>query len=402
MRRATKIAAAIGVSLLVALGLWLLIAPGQLVKYPSDLDKTAVAKGTLSLFIEPETATARAEPLVMPLDIRRHVRVVESSGSQATVQETSTERIGPLPEQVLEQRYVIDRSSLESVKSEQAYAYARDNVTDRSPYYSINLPFGSEAGPYELWKNETGSAYAFERSGKDIERDGVTLMPMTGSLTNVPATAAYVDQLGGQGIAKSLTAAQMAAQLKAQGIDLQALTEQVLPAMTDPQRRLARTVLAQAVPLRYFVSVNTRLLVEPTTGAIVSLDSIDQTLSAAPDLQGFAKLAEILDTPPLADLPAAQQLRETFAALAAPEPVKVLAMKYGQTTESVADFAAYAKDKAAGITLVKTTIPLVLAILAGIALVAAGVMAARDRRRPPTPAVVGAKGPAEERPVTHV
>ena len=47
---------------LVAMGLWLLIAPGQLVKYPSDLDKHAVAEGTVSLFVEPETSTARAEP----------------------------------------------------------------------------------------------------------------------------------------------------------------------------------------------------------------------------------------------------------------------------------------------------------------------------------------------------
>jgi hypothetical protein len=39
MRRATKIAAAIAASLWVAMGLWLLIAPGQLVKYPSDLDR---------------------------------------------------------------------------------------------------------------------------------------------------------------------------------------------------------------------------------------------------------------------------------------------------------------------------------------------------------------------------
>lgn len=398
MRRATKIAAAIGVSLLVATGLWLLIAPGQLVKYPSDLDKTAVAKGTLSLFVDSETATARAEPLVLPLDIRRHVRVVESSGSEATVQETSTERIGRLPEQTLEQRYVIDRGSLENVDSDKAYAYAPDNVTDRSPYYSINLPFGTGAGPYEVWKNETGMAYAFERRGGEIERDGLTLIPMTGSLTSVPATPAYVEQLGGQGIAKSLTAEQMAAQLEAQGIDLQAITEQILPAMPVPQRRLVRAALAQAVPLKYFVSVKTRLLVEPTTGAIVSLDSIEQTLSAAPDLEGFAQLAQLLETPPLADRPAVQQLRETLAALAAPEPVQVLAMKYGQTRESVADFAAYAKDKAGDITLVKTTIPMILGILAGIALVAAGVMAARDRRRPPTGAGMRRE---EQRPVTY-
>ncbi|HEX5780467.1 MAG TPA: porin PorA family protein, partial [Solirubrobacteraceae bacterium] len=180
MRRATKIAAAIGASLLIAMSLWLIIAPGQLVKYPSDLDKTAVAEGTLSLFLDPETATARTEPLVVPLDIQRRVRVVESSGSEATVQETSTERIGPLPEQTLEQRYVIDRGSLENVDSDQAYAYAPDNVTDRSPYYSINLPFGAGSGPYNVWKNETGTAYAFKQDGPAVERNGVKLIPMAG------------------------------------------------------------------------------------------------------------------------------------------------------------------------------------------------------------------------------
>ena len=133
MRRATKIAAAIGVVLLVAMGLWLLIAPGQLVKYPSDLDKTAVAQGQLSVFLDPGTGTAQSQPQQLPLQIRRHVRVVDSSGSQATVQETSTERAGRLPEQTLEQRYLIDRSSLENVKSERAYAYTPKNVSNRAP-----------------------------------------------------------------------------------------------------------------------------------------------------------------------------------------------------------------------------------------------------------------------------
>jgi hypothetical protein len=399
MRRATKIVAAIGACLLVAMGLWLIIAPGQLVKYPSDLDKTAVAQGTVSLFIDPETATPRSEPLTMPLDIRRHVRVVESSGSEATIQETSTEQIGPLPEQTLEQRYVIDRGTLENIESPTAYAYAPDNVTNRSPHYSINLPFGAGSGPYEVWKNETGSAYVFQQDGGEVERDGVTLIPMTGSLTNVPVIPAYVEQLGGQGIAKALTAEQMSAQLKAQGIDLEAVTEQILPAMTDAQRTIARTALAQAVPVRYYVSVKTRLLVEPTTGAIVSLDSIDQTLSAAPDLQGFANLAEMLDSPRLADLPAVKQLGDSLAALAAPEPVNVLNLKYGQTPESVAVLAADSKDKAAGITLVKRTIPLTIGILGALALAAAAVMAAGDRRRPPAAA---ATPPVEQRPAAYV
>jgi hypothetical protein len=182
-------------------------------------------------------------------------------------------------------------------------------------------------------------------------------------------------------------------------MDLQAHTEQVLPAMTDARRTLARTVLAQAVPLMYYASVKTRLLVEPTTGAIVAIDSIDQTPTAAPDLQGFATLAEMLATPPLMDEPAVQQLGETLAGIAAPKPVSVLGMKYGRTPESVADFAIYAKEKAADITLIKTTIPLILGIIAGIALVVAAVMAVRERRRPPTGA---AKPPAEQRTPTYV
>ena len=158
MRRATKIVALIGASLAVLAGLWLLVAPGQLVKYPSDLDNTAVATGSLTLFIDPATATTRSAPQVLPLDIQRHVYVVESSGSQATVQEKSVEKIGPLPAQTLQQRYVLDRNSLENLKSDQAYAYTPANVTNRAPFYSINFPFGTGSGPYKLWKNETGTA----------------------------------------------------------------------------------------------------------------------------------------------------------------------------------------------------------------------------------------------------
>jgi hypothetical protein len=270
-------------------------------------------------------------------------------------------------------------------------------VTDRAPFYSINLPFDTGSGPYRLWKNETGTAYEFRRAGPAIERDGVTLIPMSGSLTNVPAIPAYVEQLRGQGIARSMTAEQLAERFASQGIDLQALAGEVVPELTAPQRELVRTVLSQAVPVTYRVSVETRLLVEPETGAIVSLDAIEQTLSATPDLASFARVTELLSEPPLAGLPAVQRLTGTLAELADAPPVKLFTMQYGQTPESVADFAAYASEKAEDIERVETTIPLALGILAAVALLAAGVLAVRDRRRPPgTPAA-----PAGQRPLTY-
>ena len=367
MRRATKIVALIGGFLAVATGLWLLIAPAQLVKYPSNLDKTAVASGQLTLFIDPATATARSVPQTLPLSIKRHVYVVDSSGSQATVQEASSEKVGPLPEQTIKQRYVLDRSSLENLKSDQAYAYLPANVTDRAPFYSINLPFDTGSGPYKIWKNETGSAYSFKREGAEVKRDGVTLIPLVGSMSNAPATSAYIDQLKGQ------------------GIDLQAISKQLLPQMSPALRKATQALLSQAVPLNYFVSVKTRLLVEPTTGAIVSLDSIDQTLTAAPDLKGFSSLAETLSASPIAGRPAVAQAIDALTALTKAPPVKVFEMKYGQTPSSVSDFASYAKSKADSIDLVKRTIPGILAILAAILLIAAGVMAYRDRGRPAAP-----------------
>ena len=401
MRRGTKIAGAIALFLLVAAGLWLLIAPGQLVKYPADLDKTAVARGELTLYLDPETGGPAAEPQSLPLSIRRRVQVIESSGSQATVQETSTERVGPLPEQTLEHRYLIDRGSLENVAGGRAYAYTPENVTDRAPYYSINFPFGTESGPYKLWKNEVGAAYEFRRAGPEVERNGVTLIPMVGTLTNAPAIPAYVDQLRGQGVAKALTAEQMRALLLAQGVDLEALAAAILPKLTPQQREIAQGLLSQAVPLKYSVSVTTRLLVEPETGAIVSLDSIEQTLNATPDFAGFAQLAGILSTPPLADLPAVQSATSALEGIAALPPVVVFTMSYGQTAESVADFAAYAESKADEIALVERWIPLGLAVLGAIALAAAAVMSRRHRRTPPaTP--VAAEVPAPPRPTAYV
>ena len=56
----------------------------------------------------------------------------------------------------------------------------------------------------------------------------------------------------------------------------------------------------------------------------------------------------------------------------------------------MADFAAYAEDKAGEIEIVETTIPVALGILAALALAAAAVMARRDRRRPLPAAAEGA------------
>ncbi len=383
MRRASTILGAVGVVLLVAAALWLLIAPGQLVKYPNDVDKTIAATGTMKLFMDPSTGTSLAQPQTIKLTIERRLHVVASTSSQATVQETSTERADPLPSLQLQQRYVIDRRSMKDVPSPDAYAYTSANAVDRSPAYAINLPLDAGAGPYNVWKNEAGRAYPFRRAGDAFERDGVTLVPYTGTLENAPAEAAYVEQLASQGIPKQLSLKQLTPMLKAQGVDPSSLAAAVLPALTRSDRAAVQQLLAKPIPLSYRVSVSTRLLVEPDTGTIVSLDRIGQTFSATASFAGIAGVVSVLSSSRYADNAVVQGALSALKKLTTPPPVKVFELAYGQTPASVADIAAYAKDKATAKRMVETTIPLIAALAGAVALLS-GVVVRRRSRVPAT------------------
>jgi DUF3068 family protein len=386
MRRVFMIVAAIGVALLAGTGLWLLVAPGQLVKYPSDLNKTAVATGQFSLNVDTATGKPLARAQQLPLKIERNIKVVTSSGSQATVRERAVERIGPLPQQVLEQQYVMSRTSMKNIADGDAYAYTPGNLTDRSPYYAINLPLDTGKGPYEIWKNEVGRAYEFRQVGDPVKRDGLTLTRLEGTLTNAPVTSAFLGELPGQRLAKALTFQQLAAQLKAQGIDIQQLVARMLPEATPAQRAAIKAATGRAVPLQYVMSVRTRLLVEPKTGGIVAIERMDETLGAKPDLEVLAPVAIALGQSRLAANPAVKAAVAKLNALAQAPPAKVFGMSYGQTPASVADFAAYTKGKADDITLVKQTIPWVMG-LAGVVmlLVGGGFWYSVGRGGPPAP-----------------
>ena len=373
MRTSSKVLIAIGAVLAVLAGLWLLIAPGQLVKYPNDLDKTAVATGKFTLFVDPATGAPRSSPQVLPLTINRRLHVVSSDGSQAVVQEDDIEKIGPLPQQDLQQRYVISRTSMENLASNQSYAYAPANIVNRAPAYSINLPFDTGAGPYEIWKNEVGRSYTFRQTGDKVTSNGLTLIPLQGELTNVPAKPYYLDQLRALGLPTQTTIAKLAPQLKALGLDPAQLSATLLPKLTPADRAAVQTALGQPIGLAYVVSVKTQLLVEPTTGAIVSLHNINQTLGVHPSFAALGQLGAILTKPQYQSVPAVKTAAAALAQLAtSPPTAKVFNLAYGQTPASVANIASYTKDKADGIDMVKTTIPLVL-LLAGVLSAAVGL-----------------------------
>lgn len=380
--RLPKVLFSIGV-LLIVLGVIAVYAlPALAVKYPGGpLNKTAHAQGTFTLYIDPSSAAPLSTPQKLPLDIKRNLHVIETDGSRAVVQENDVEQIGNLKAQDLQQQYVLDRKSLKDVADSRAWAYTPTNKIDRSPAYSINLPFSSGNGPYQVWKNESGVSYAFTKTAS-VKRAGVTLYRYQGSMTAAPAQGYYINQLASQGIPKSLTPAQAAAQLKAQGADPALLETAVLPSLAPIDRSTAQAILAQNVPLNYTIDVHTSFLVEPKTGAIVGLEQINQTLFATPDIQGIGRIQTILNKPQYAKNAVIQSAATVIGKLVKNPPrSKIFNITYSQLPTSVADLATFAKGRADKITLAKVTLPSAIGG-AGVVVLLIGVgLGWRARRR---------------------
>jgi Porin PorA len=378
---------ALGILLLAAWALWKPVVEPMLVKYPTDLEGEAHAEGTIRFFLDPETRAPLDPPEEQELVIDRSLVVDagESDGEVAVVDEVDRQQIGGEPSE-LRQRYVIDRRTMENVDDDRAFAYGEDNVTDRSPAFAINLPLDTGDGPYDVWKNETGQTYEFT-GGDTYEVDGVELRLYEGSAEEMPATDAYVAALQPQGVPRELTIVELRPILVAQGLDFDAVLAALGSGLATDDFQAILALAGEPIGLSYFVSVETQFGVEPTTGAIVDLQSIRQSVGARPDPAGLEGLTAILEQYP--NLPAAVEVLDTLTGFAEGPPIPVFEYEYGQTPDSVSETVEQANDLASQVKLAQNTIPLAL-LIGGLVLLAVGIIGILVGRR---------RGPEEPTPV---
>jgi hypothetical protein len=115
------------------------------------------------------------------------------------------------------------------------------------------------------------------------------------------------------------------------------------------------------------------------SGIVVSLDRVDETVTMSPDMSGLGRLQLILGQ--YAAKPVVATGIAALAQLAAhPPSAPLLTVTYAEDPTSVARNAAYARHRAGVIRAWTLTVPLVLAVL-GIVAVLAGLVL-RRRRRP--------------------
>lgn len=375
----------VGAGLTVLLVAWMLVGIPALVKYPTDLDADQTFEGTFSVLVDPTTAAPLDQPLQLPLEVERHIEAIgaESGADEVIVKETLDERAGDLIDISQVNQYAMDRSSIENVADERAYAFTPDNVVDRSGRYRLHLPFDTSRDEiYDMYKNETASTYPLEVDAAQPTSvvEGLTLSNFAVDVNEAPVSDAYLEQLSASvPLPRELTLEQMKPHLLEAGIDVDAVLAALLPVLSPEDTATLAAFAGEPIGLDYVLSFGGRVGVEPVTGAEVRA-SVAESMGVRPQLDTLPDVLAVLGRYP--QVPEAAAAAENLRALAEGPAIPLFEYSYEQTPASVADIADEAAAMRMQILLVKVWLPIGLA--AG-ALIAFGVGAVIYLRRRPRP-----------------
>jgi hypothetical protein len=265
--------------------------------------------------------------------------------------------------------YVMDRSTLQNVADDRAFAFDEANVVDRSGAYRLNLPFDtSRDETYEIYKNEIDATYTMaadtETPTSDIE--GLELSNFAASVDEVPLSDAYLAELNDVvTLPESLTLDELKPQLLAAGIDVDAVVTALTPVLTPEDAATLSEFASQPIPIDYVLSFDGTAAVEPVTGVEVSVATVE-TVGARPVLTSLPALQEVLSHYP--DVPEAVAANAAADDLATAPATPLFQYDYAQTPASVADIADEARSMRRQVLAAKVWLPLALAAAAVLSL----------------------------------
>jgi hypothetical protein len=384
MLRGGKWLTGAGVVLLVIALLWLVFAVPALVRYPLDVDATPIYEGKFTLFVDANTFAPLDTPQVLPLKVTRHIDALgsKSSYSKVVVSEKIDFDAGGKFSQKQDNQYVMDRRSMKNVESDQAYAFNPKNVVNRSPAFRLNFPLNTDPnGQYLIYKNETASTYTASPDPVEpkLTVDGLHLVAFAASSKPTPISQPYIDLLSQTvPLPKSLTITQLTPLLLKAGIDVPGTLTALQPVISPEDLATLTQLAAKPITLQYLDTFSGGDAVEPTTGAIVVVRNVVETVSATASPEASKPIIDVLSR--YQQVPEAKAALEGLNALST-NPIPLFRNEFTQTDASVKDIAGQVKDQKNKIDLAKKTVPTVLVIVGGVAGIAGLVLVFLGARR---------------------
>jgi hypothetical protein len=195
----------------------------------------------------------------------------------------------------LKSQYVMDRTEIYNVKDDRAWAFTPDNVVDRSPAFRLAFPFDTPAVPTLIYKNEVGTTYLANPLGEG-EVGGLSVINFAAEQTTpLPVSPAYLAALNALNpLPSSLTLDQLKPILKGVGIDIDVLLPALLPNLTPEDTAALVDLAAKPIQLEYLFTFAGADSVEPSTGSIVEVRDVVETLYASPDPAVLDTLRQVL------------------------------------------------------------------------------------------------------------
>jgi hypothetical protein len=369
-----------------AAGLWMLIGVPALVKYPTDLDVSPRYEGTFTLFVDPATSAPLDDPLVLPLTVDRQLQAISSGADEVVVEETIVQRAGDLVDTTQTNAYVMDRSSLENLADDRAYAFDPANVVDRSGAYRLNLPFDVDPdGTYEIYKNEIDGTYRMvpDEASPTSEAEGLELTNFVANVEEAPLSEAYFTELSSLvPLPTAMSLEELKPHLLAAGLDVDALLADLLPVLTPEDTAALMPVMGEPIGLDYVLTFSGQAGVESVTGAEVRVGATE-SIGVRPELASLPVLLDVLDNYP--DVPAAAAAVDGLTAISEGPAITLFEYAYDQTPASVTEIADEVASMRQQVLLAQMWLPLALAG-AGVLALAVGTVVALRRRPPAEPA----------------
>ena len=225
-----------------------------------------------------------------------------------------------------------------------------------------------------MYVNDPSKAFDFTVKGKiaDWNGLGITVLKIDGTRASTdynPAIAQAV--LGtGQGLPMEITFEQFAAQLKAKGLDLQALLAGLATVASAEDMQSLGALTQQPVKLTYKQESGDVYFIEQKTGSTVGA-TFDRTTTMSVDTTGllgaFAILAKYASDATVG--PAITAAMQAATQLGEAEASKIYNLTMSITDASQATLADSAKEKIPLMTLVNLWIPLIIVVLGGLVLI---------------------------------
>jgi hypothetical protein len=314
---------------------------------PADTDTTRTYEGTMATLVDPQTFETMRE---LPIALERRFFVVDTEGDAALVKEERSMTSDGQPLQQVVNHYSIDRVTMEWTGDHPEEWAENEGFWPREGHV-LGWPIGTEQRDYTGWSDDyMGTVPLTFVEEAAHERSGMTLYTFTSAGGPQPIAD---EMVAGMGLPTELPKAQLALLLGQ--ADLGGIVGALLPTLLEQ--------LPETVPLGYSYDYDGTYWVDPATGIIVDTEKREtRTVGLSPDaVEGTA----------LALLP-----EEQLSALRLP----IMDFSYTATDASVEEAASDARDAAGTLQLYGTTLPIV-AIVAGVILLAVGLLLALRRPR---------------------